>query len=82
MHPNVSIIVGAAILRMKDVLGSVATAIFRFIPEYHTVFHINIPGLNPKFLRSSYDVKSYVLLIAICLSDGDVKLDGPVTVSR
>ena len=33
MHPNVLIIVGAAILRVKDLLlRCVATAIFRFIP--------------------------------------------------
>lgn len=36
----------------------------------------NTRGLNPKFLRSAYDVKAYLLLIAIRLSDGDVKSGG------
>ena len=38
----------------------------------------NMPGLNPKSFRSAFVVKSYVLLIAIRLSDGDVKPDGPL----
>ena len=37
----------------------------------------NTPGLNPKSLRSAYEVKAYVLLIAIRPKDGDVKPDGP-----
>ena len=36
----------------------------------------NMPGLNPRFLGSGYDVKSYVLLIAIRPSDGNVKPGG------
>ena len=36
----------------------------------------NIIGLNPKYLRSAYDVKAYVLLIAIRTSD--VKPGGPL----
>ena len=40
MHPNIPIIVGAAILQVKDVLlGHVATAIFRFIPARIDVSH-------------------------------------------
>ena len=31
----------------------------------------NKPGLNPKSLYRTYDLKAYVLLIAIRLSDGD-----------
>ena len=38
---------------------------------------LNIPGLNPKSLRSGY-VKAYVLLLAIRLSDRDVKPGGPM----
>ena len=38
---------------------------------------LGIPGLNPKFLRSAYDVKARVLLIAIRPSDGDVMPGGP-----
>ena len=33
----------------------------------------NIPGLHPKSVCSAYNVKVYVLLIAIHLLDGDVK---------
>ena len=36
----------------------------------------NIPRSNPKSLRSAYDVKAYVLLVAIRPSDGDVKFVG------
>jgi hypothetical protein len=38
------------------------------------VFVSNIPGLNPNSLRSAYDVKIYVLLIAILPSKGDAPL--------
>jgi hypothetical protein len=38
MHPNVSIIVGATILRVKDALGSVATEIVR-LPASIDVSH-------------------------------------------
>ena len=37
----------------------------------------NIRGLNPISLRRAYDEKAYVLLVAIHLSDENVKLDGP-----
>ena len=40
MHPNVSIIVGAAILRVKDALGRVATVISGSYPRVK-MFHIN-----------------------------------------
>ena len=40
MHPNVPIIVGAAILRVKDVLGQVATFISGLYP-HGKMFHIN-----------------------------------------
>jgi hypothetical protein len=33
MHPNILIIVGAAILQVKDILGQVAMAIYNFIPS-------------------------------------------------
>ena len=36
----------------------------------------NITELNPKYLRSAYDVKAFVLLTAIHPSDGDVKPGG------
>ena len=42
----------------------------------------NIPALNPKFLRTAYDVKAYVLLIAIRPSDEDVKTGGPLSAFR
>ena len=42
----------------------------------------NMPGLNTKSLRRAYDVKAYVLLIAIRPSDGDVKLGGPLGAFR
>ena len=38
----------------------------------------NISGLNPKSLHSAYDVKVYMLLIAIRLSDGDIKPGDPL----
>jgi hypothetical protein len=40
MHPNLSIIVGAAILGVKDALGSVATEIVR-LPARIDVSHQN-----------------------------------------
>ena len=39
MHPNVLIIVGAAILRVKDAFGRVATVIFRFVPVRKDISH-------------------------------------------
>ena len=36
----------------------------------------NIPLLNPKSLHSVYDVKAYLLSVAIRPSDGDVKPGG------
>jgi hypothetical protein len=40
---------------------------------------LNTPGLNLKSLCCAYDVKAYVLLIAIHPSDGDVKPGGPLS---
>ena len=40
----------------------------------------SLPGLNFNSLGNKYDVKAYVLLIAIRPSDGDVKPDGPFRV--
>ena len=37
-----------------------------------------LPGLNLKSPRNAYDVKAYLLFIAIRPSDGDVKPGGPV----
>ena len=37
----------------------------------------NIPGLNTKFIHSAFDVKENMPLIVICVSDGDIKPDGP-----
>ena len=37
-----------------------------------------MPGLNPKYLRSAYDMNAYVLVIAIRPSDGDVKPGAPL----
>jgi hypothetical protein len=44
----------------------------------------NIPELNPKYLYSAYDLKAYeyILLIAIRLSDGDVKSSAPLGALR
>ena len=42
----------------------------------------NILSFNPKFLCSEYDVKAYVLLIAIRPSDLDVKPHGPLDAFR
>ena len=42
----------------------------------------NIRGLNPKPLRSAYDVKAYVLLKTFHPTDGDVKPDGPLGAVR
>ena len=42
----------------------------------------NIRELNPKSLRSVYDVKAYVLFIEILRSDGDIKPDGPLGAFR
>jgi hypothetical protein len=39
---------------------------------------LNIHGLNSKPLRSAYDVKAFVLLIAISSPDGDIKPGGPL----
>ena len=39
----------------------------------------NILGLNPKPFYSAYDVKAYLLLIAIRPSDGDVNPNGPLS---
>ena len=44
-----------------------------FSSPYTSIF-----GLNPKYLRSEYDVKTYVLLIVIRQSDGNVKPGGPL----
>ena len=41
------------------------------------LFH-NITLLNPKSLRSAYEVKAHVLLTTIRLSDADIKPDGPL----
>ena len=38
----------------------------------------NIPGLNPKSLRSVFDVKANTQLEAILPLDGDVKTGGPL----
>ena len=42
----------------------------------------NIPGLNPKSLRSANALRAYILLIVIRPSDGDVKPSGPLVLSK
>ena len=42
----------------------------------------NIPGLNPKYLRSAYDVEAYVLLIAMRPSNEDLYLVVPFVFSK
>ena len=41
-------------------------------------FQFQITELNPESLHSAYDVKAYVLLIAMHPTDGNVKSGGPL----
>ena len=42
----------------------------------------NTPGLNPKSLHSTYDMKVFIQFIVIRPFDGDVKFGGPLGASR